>query len=516
MRISSNLLFQTGLNSITAQQSDLLHLYEQIGSGKRMITPADDPLAAAQAVNISQSQSLNARFGVNRGVATTNLATEENALTSMTLLLQDLKTNLIAAGNGTLSDADRATLSNVLSNARDSMLGLANTTDGSGQYLFSGAQGGSAAYQDVNGKITYMGDAGQRKIQADQTRQIAGSDVGSDVFNRAAPGTTNYLTSVGTNTITNLGNQGTGVIASPTISDQNAAGAGNTYAIKFSETVPNSYTVEVSDRLGNPVGTPATGTWSPTSGSSINLPGGVEVKFSGSPALGDSFVVEPANTSSHVVTPVTSGNARISSPVVSDYSITRPGDVYSIAFTDTDEYTVTVTNSNPLYPTITLAGEKFVPGQENTITLPHGMEVKIAGAPVAGDAFTIEAAATQTDLDIFATLDGIIKSLELPIQDSPEAQAAFQNNLATAMQRLDVNYNNILTVRASVGARMNELDSIGATGSARALSYSSQLSKLEDVDYYTATTQLQLRSTALEAASLAFKKIQGLGLFNTR
>ncbi|PLC52226.1 flagellar hook-associated protein 3 [Pollutimonas nitritireducens] len=515
MRISSNLFFQTGLNSITAQQSDLLHLYEQIGSGKRMVTPADDPLAAAQAVNISQSQSLNARFGANRAVANTNLATEENALTSMTLLLQDLKTNLIAAGNGTLSDADRATLSNVLTNARDSMLGLANTTDGSGQYLFSGAQGGSAAYQDVNGTITYMGDAGQRKIQADQTRQIAGSDVGSDIFNRAAPGTTNYLTAAATNSLSNLGNAGTGLISTPTITNPNEASAGNTYAIKFSETIPNSYTVEINDRLGALVGT-TTGSWDPASGTSIGLPLGVQVKFSGSPALGDSFVVEPANTSSHVASPTTSGDARIGSPVVSDYSITRPGDVYSIAFTDVDEYTVSVTNPNPLYPTITQAGEKFVPGRENTLTLPHGMEVKISGSPVAGNTFTIQAAATQTNLDMFATLDGIIKSLELPIQDSPEAQAAFQNNLATAMQRLDVNYNNILTVRASVGARMNELDAIGATGSARSLSYSAQLSKLEDVDYYTATTQLQLRSTALEAASLAFKKIQSLGLFNTK
>lgn len=512
MRISSNLLFQTGLNSINAQQSDLMHLYAQIGSGKRMVTPADDPLAAAQAVNISQSQSLNTRFAANRGVATTNLATEENALSSMTLLLQDVKTQLIAAGNGTLSDADRATLSNVLKNARDSMLGLANTTDGSGQYLFSGSRGGTAAYQDINGKITYMGDAGQRKIQADQTRQISGSDVGSDIFNRAAPGTTNYLTAAGTNSLTSAANAGTGVIGTPTITDPNAAAAGNSYAIKFSDTVPNSYTVEVSDRMGNPVGTPVTGTWDPESGPSISLPEGVQVKFSGSPALGDGFIVEPANTSPYVAT-TTSTTASIGSPRLVDYSKARPGDVYSIEYLAGDEYQVTVTNGADVE---TFDPQPYTPGRENTLTLPYGMEVKISGAPVAGDTFTVEAGASETDLDIFATFDSIIKSLEQPVQDSATAQASFQNTLATAMQRLDVNYNNILTVRASVGSRMNELDAIGATGSARSLSYSAQLSKLEDVDYYTATTQLQLRSTALEAASLAFKKIQSLGLFNTR
>src|SRR3546814_14521837 len=116
MLISSTLFFQTGLNSIHAQQSDLMHLYQQIGSGQRMVTPADDPLAAAQAINISQSQSLNQRFAENRSVLSQNLGIEENTLNSVTTLLQDVKTRLIEAGNGTMSDADRATLSNVLAN----------------------------------------------------------------------------------------------------------------------------------------------------------------------------------------------------------------------------------------------------------------------------------------------------------------------------------------------------------------------------------------------------------------
>src|SRR3546814_808607 len=156
MRISSTLFFQTGLNSINAQQSDLMHLYQQIGSGQRMVTPADDPLAAAQAINISQSQSLNKRFADNRDVAKSNLGIEENTLNSVTTLLQDIKTRLIEAGNGTMADADRATLSNVLASARTSLLGLANATDGSGQYLFDGPMGRPAPFREVGGKIVYI------------------------------------------------------------------------------------------------------------------------------------------------------------------------------------------------------------------------------------------------------------------------------------------------------------------------------------------------------------------------
>src|SRR5690606_2108980 len=107
-----------------------------------------------------------------------------------------------------------------------------------------------------------------------------------------------------------------------------------------------------------------------------------------------------------------------------------------------------------------------------------------------------------------------IAALVTPTSGDATAQARIANALASAMQKIDVNYDQVLTVRASVGSRLAEIDAIDAAGSSRSLSYANQLSKLEDVDYYTVTTQLELRRSALEAAALAFKKIQGTSLFN--
>lgn len=416
MRISSSQFFQTGLNSINAQQSDLVHLFQQIGSGQRMVTPADDPLAAARAINISQSQALNTQYAANRGVAKTSLGTEENALNSVTTLMQDVKSRLVQAGNGTLSDDDRATLANVLTNAKASLLALANSTDGNGQYLFSGMQGNSSPYvQDSSGKVTYQGDMGQRNIQVDQTRQIAGGDVGTDVFQRAAPGTNVYLTSAG------AGNTGTGLISSPQITDPNGTNVGNSFQITF--TSPTDYTVTVTkfDASLPPPSTTTvetyTGTYNPSS-TSLALDGGVQVKFSGQPAANDTFTVEPASSGG-------------------------------------------------------------------------------------------------TDLNIFDSFDSVIAALKTPAGGSPAAQAQLGNVLASVMQRTDVNYNNILTVRASIGSRLNELDAIDANGTQRGLSYSSQLSGLEDLDYYSASASLQLRQTALQAATDAFRRIESTNLFSS-
>lgn len=404
MRISSSLLFQTGLNSINAQQSDLMHLFQQIGSGQRMVTPADDPLAAAQSINIRQSQSINLRYAENRQVAQSNLGIAENTLSSVVDLAVDIKTRLIEAGNGTMSDADRMTLSDVLTHARTTLLGLANATDGNGQYLFSGSKGDVPPFAD-NGE--YQGDHSQRLVQVDQTRRMAAADTGFDIFLRATPGATSYLTAAASDN-KDLG--GTAVISGASVYDANAVVAGHHFVIGFDGT---DFNINVFDA--------------------------------------DNVLV---NTASHT----------------------------------------------------------FTPGAENTIQLPFGVQVKLTGTPASGDTFTVSPAADQ-NLNIFTTLDTMIEALELPLDADPSAQAHFQNVLASSIQRIDINYNNILTVRSSVGARFNELEALDANGTLRNLGFRSDLSRLEDLDYYTATTQLELRKSALEAATLAFRKIQSTSLF---
>src|SRR5690606_38084510 len=239
MRISSNLFFQTGLNSINAQQADLVHLYKQVGSGQRMVAPSDDPLAAAQAINVSQTLAMSERYAANRQVANQNLGMEENILNTVTLQLQDVKTRLVEAGNGTMSAVDRATLADVLELARESLMTLANSTDGNGQYLFSGAKGNTAPF---NPDGSYAGDSLQRLIQVDQTRQLASADVGSDIFSRAAPGTVGYVTVPGS------ANTGTAAVTAYDMTNNAGLAAGRSVQIEFidSTTTPGKLAYKVS------------------------------------------------------------------------------------------------------------------------------------------------------------------------------------------------------------------------------------------------------------------------------
>jgi flagellar hook-associated protein 3 FlgL len=230
-------------------------------------------------------------------------------------------------------------------------------------------------------------------------------------------------------------------------------------------------------------------------------------------------VITPAYAAVAGATPNV-GSAAIGIPQLSSANAGKAQDQYAIRFVGTPVtgYEVDLLGADG----ITVANGRITWGTydstSSTVQLPDGISIQMLGQPDVSDTFLVKPVASNeaTSLNIFDTFDSIIKSLEVPLNGDPIAAAAFQNTLATAMQRLDVNYDNVLTVRASVGARLNEIDALHANGSMRALSYSNQLSKLEDVDYYSATTQLQLRTTALEAASLAFKKIQSIGLFNQR
>lgn len=410
MRISTTQMFRTGISTINSQQSNLMHLYQQIGTGRRIVSPSDDPLGAAQAVNLSQNEAMNLRYGQNRAVATQNLNMAESALGSVTLTLQDIRESLVEAGNGTYSDADRRSLATSLRAARESLLAQANGTDGNGQYMFSGYQGDTQPYtfDEATGVVTWNGDNGQRMIQVDQTRQMAGSDIGSDIFNRATPGSNVYVTSAP------VGNTGTATISTPQITDPAALVPGTRFEINF-DGDPLQYTVTSTDTSVTPPVSTVSDPVEYAGAGTINL-GGVSVSIAnGPPAAGDSFVVEPVQSA---------------------------------------------------------------------------------------------------EIDVFATLDKVIKALEMPIDDDPTARAALTNTLNAATQRLAVNYDNVLTVRASQGSRLFELESLDDSGAQRDLNVKQQLSNIQDIDYYSATAQLSLRQAALEAATMAFRRIQTTSLFS--
>ena len=126
MRISTAQFYQMNVAQMSDQQAQLSQLYQQISSGVSLATPADNPLGAAQAVQLSMTSATLSQYASNQNAALSSLQKEDQTLISVNNLLNSIHTVVIQAGDGSLSDSDRSALSTQLQGYRDQLLTLAN------------------------------------------------------------------------------------------------------------------------------------------------------------------------------------------------------------------------------------------------------------------------------------------------------------------------------------------------------------------------------------------------------
>ena len=181
MRISTNTIYQTAISKISSLQAEQSKLQQQIASGKRLLSPSDDPIAASRALEISQTQSMNTQYGKNRQIANMHLTGLDISLGSITDELTATRTTLV--GNaGTLSTDQRTVLSTNLKASLQTLLGYANTKDAIGNYMYAGFQSDTAPFTATATGATYNGDSNQQLIQVDAHRKMAVNVTGDSVF----------------------------------------------------------------------------------------------------------------------------------------------------------------------------------------------------------------------------------------------------------------------------------------------------------------------------------------------
>ncbi|WP_295623820.1 flagellar hook-associated protein FlgL [uncultured Nitrosomonas sp.] len=286
MRVSTNTIYETGTNLMLQNQSTLVKTQQQLSTGKRILTPSDDPIAAAQALNIAQAASLNKQFSVNRASASSSLGLEENVLKELTSILQSVHSSTVYAGNSSLNDADKKILATELRGKFDSLVGLANTTDENGQFLFSGYQANTKPFVKTGLNVQYAGDQGQRMNQVGPARQLAVNDSGTDVFERIKNG--NGVFSTAADSL----NNGTGIIdKGSVITPANLTGANYEIDFTVAAGVTTYNIVNITTGLAVSSGN------SYTSDSAISFDG-IQLSIKGDPENGDKFTVSPSSNQS--------------------------------------------------------------------------------------------------------------------------------------------------------------------------------------------------------------------------
>ncbi|WP_144159634.1 flagellar hook-associated protein FlgL [Paraburkholderia sp. BCC1885] len=290
MRISTSEYLSMNVQNMDNQQSQLAQFYAEISSGQAITTPADNPLGAAQAVQLSMQGATLSQYASNQSAALTSLGSEDTTLTSVTTALQSVKTQLLSAGDATLNDTNRSAIAATLQNLSNTLMTLANTQSPSGGYLFGGFQSASQPFtQNSAGTVVYNGDNGISSQQISDTTSVNTGDSGAAVFMSVSPETASPVAYAASS------NAGTGIIGAVSTTNTLASASGDTYGISFSVGgTPPATTYTVTDT--NSAGVTTTSAAQPyTAGSAITLgSSGQSVTMTGTPSSGDSFTVQPA------------------------------------------------------------------------------------------------------------------------------------------------------------------------------------------------------------------------------
>ncbi|ALK98528.1 flagellar hook protein [Massilia sp. WF1] len=405
LRISTNAIYNAGTTQLNTLQSQMAKTQMQLSTNKRNLTAADDPIATARALEVTQSQSMNTQFGTNRSNANASLSLVDKTLQDVSGQVQDIQTLIVTAGNGGYDASNRAALATELEGRLTDLMGLANTADGTGGYLFSGYASTTQPFSKTATGASYQGDQGQRMLQVGSSRKMAISETGSAIFEAIPTGNGSFTTAAGSN------NKGAGIISPGAVVDSSKL-TGHDYQITF--------------------------------------------KVAGTPA-------------------------------VTTYSVTDPS----------------AATPDPTLPT-------DQPYTEGASIAFAGMSMDIKGAPADGDTFSTAPSAKQS---VFTTITNLINTLRAPA-DGATGKAALANGLASAGANMKNALDNVLTVQASVGARMKELDNLDSTGDDLNVQYQTTLSNLQDLDMVKAISLFSQQQQTLQAAQMSFKTMSGLSLFN--
>lgn len=287
MRFSHIQLFNQSLQSFGRLQGDNLRTQEQISSGRKILTPSDDPIASTRIQQLQDELAQNDQFQNNIRAIELRLSAQEVQISSAENTLIRLRELTVQAGNGALSVQDRRAIAAEVEVIQDEMMSIANAKDGTGKYIFAGFQTGDAPYEKfADGTIHYVGDEGQRSLKISATTSMSMTTSARDVFTDV-PGLNNSFAVLANQN--NLADppaiiEAEGIINQASF-DASFAAYPDDYDIIFNDP-PTTY--DVVRRSDGFVDTAGQGF---TSGAQVVI-NGRQFSITGSPAAGDRFVVE--------------------------------------------------------------------------------------------------------------------------------------------------------------------------------------------------------------------------------
>ena len=138
MRVSTANTYDIGIAALQRRQGEMSDAQNSLTSGKRVTKASDDPVAAARAERaLAGAARVKASERTVEASQTVMIQTE-SSLGDAGELLQQAREAIVAAGNATYGDPERAALAAKIKTIREQLFKVANRSDGAGTFLFGG------------------------------------------------------------------------------------------------------------------------------------------------------------------------------------------------------------------------------------------------------------------------------------------------------------------------------------------------------------------------------------------
>ena len=279
MRISTANQFERAVQTLQQRQQALQDSQETIATGKRVLRPSDDPLAAVRAERAMARQGridadLRALESSRQSMAAT-----ESAVGEASELMQRARELVVQAGNPTYGTEQRKAIVEELRVLRRQVLDVANRPDGAGGYLFGGASDASLPFQETAAGVAFRGRAaGTRAAGVALPLTVDGHET----WMRSASGNGVFVTAPAP------ANQAGAWIDAGRVTDPTAL-TGSSYDITIADDGNGGLTWQVS-----PAPKTGPGSAQPYVAGQVIEFDGLAVAVHGEPHPGDRFSVEPS------------------------------------------------------------------------------------------------------------------------------------------------------------------------------------------------------------------------------
>lgn len=521
MRVSTSQIYNIATLGMRQAQSEIVKTEEQIATGKRVLSPADDPVAAANILLLNQNIARTEQYKKNVDIADNSLSLEETSLQSVVELMQRMRELAVKAGNtAVLTSADYQSLAAEVDTRINELMNLQNTRNASGQYIFSGYKGDTQPFVNAGGgNYTYQGDEGQLVLQASSSVSVAVSDSGKKLF-VDIPSSHNTF-----NTSPSSANRAVppAIISVGEVIDQEAFDKfyPEDMVISFnapSAVAPAAANYTITERSTGKV-LVANAVY--TKGEDIEI-NGVRVNLSGNPmpptpaSLPFNFDASAAPID-FAATPATfkvTVNGRTETFTLN--TVVNNATDFAAALNAAPNNTK-LTNlglSVSASGFVAANGANFrihsgTPAVDSAMGLPSTTGVGSTNG-VPGDSFFVESTDKQGLLTTLSRFSEAMKT----VKDTSESKEALADLVAKTITNLSNAETSIVAVQGEIGARQNTLESAQALNLDVILYSQQTLSSLEDVDVAEATIRLSMQSLVLQASQQGFAKVSQLTLFS--